>query len=286
MYTSMKAILSEAQRENYAVAAVNCLNLETVRGVVRAAEEERAPIIIQITPRSVERHPGMAYFSSLVRFIAEKASIPVALNYDHGELLEGIIAAINCGFSNIMIDGSALHFEENVRRTQIVAALAHQQGISVEAELGHVGEASNGDNYEQGLLTDVSQAKRFVEATQVDALAIAIGTAHGHYPKDTAPKLDFVRLAEIKEQVTVPLVLHGGSGLDDASLKKAVAYGINKINIYSDLSKTSTDALRDYLLQYSEADMLDTFSHMEQAVVQFAQQAIQLSGSSNRYPFF
>lgn len=218
--------------------------------------------------------------------MAEKANIPVALNYDHGEALEGIVEAINYGFSNIMIDGSALPFEENIHRTRIVSALAHQQGISVEAELGHVGEASNRDNYEQDLLTDASQAKAFVEATQVDALAVAIGTAHGHYPKDAKPKLDFVRLAQIKEQVNVPLVLHGGSGLDEESLEKAVAYGINKINIYSDLSKASTDALRDYLLQYPEADMLDTFSHMERAVVQFTQQVIQLSGSSNRYPLF
>ena len=199
MLVSMKDILQHAHKHNYAVMAVNSINMEMARAVISAAEEEHSPIIVQMGPGQIGKHAHLTEIVPLVKELAERASIPVALNLDHGGKLEDMVTAIHNGFTSLMIDASSYPYEENVKRTSVVCALAHPHGICVEAELGHVGQAADGDNSKVDLYTNVEEAKKFVEDTGCDALAVAIGTAHGDYPKGYVPELNFERLAELKK---------------------------------------------------------------------------------------
>ena len=247
MYVSMKDMLLHAHRNNYAVMAINCVNMEQVKAVIESAEEEKSAVIINISPRQMKAHGYGYIMAPLIENLAKRASVPVAFNLDHGANFEDITAAMQYGFSSVMIDSSSYEFEENVRRTQQIASLAHGMGLSCEAELGHVGQAAQADDSNVDLYTNVKQAKEFVERTNCDCLAVAIGTAHGAYPKGMIPKLDFERLKELKAELDMPLVLHGGSGAGEENIRKAVACGINKINascnkcIYRNINRESTD---------------------------------------------
>ena len=209
MYVNMKYLLDNANRDGYAVMAVNSVNMEMARAVIEAAEELHSPIIVQFGVGQMTKLAHPSEMVPMIKAMAERASVPVCLNLDHGPSLEAVVNAIHWGFSNVMLDASSLPFEENVRRSRMVADLAHAKGISVEAELGHVGQAADGDDNRNDLYTNVEQAKEFVERTGVDALAVAIGTAHGNYPKGYVPVLDFERLAELKAALKMPLVLQG-----------------------------------------------------------------------------
>ena len=236
----MHEILNKANREGYAVAAPNVFNMETIKAALEAAVEERSPIILNFAER-VEMYTDIYEFGHMAKIIADKYPIPVAVNLDHGETFETCIKAINANFTSIMIDRSTKSFEDNVRETKEMVKIAHAAGISVEAELGHVGI---GTNYEEdGLenLTDPYIAAEFVLETGVDALAVAIGTAHGLY-KGT-PKIDFTRLKQIKEKTCIPLVLHGGSFTGDKQLVKACQTGINKVNIGTELDMSAAEGL-------------------------------------------
>lgn len=227
---------------NYAVMAINCVNMEQVKAVIESAEEEKSAVIINISPRQMKAHGYGYIMAPLIENLAKRASVPVAFNLDHGANFEDITAAMQYGFSSVMIDSSSYEFEENVRRTQQIASLAHGMGLSCEAELGHVGQAAQADDSNVDLYTNVKQAKEFVERTNCDCLAVAIGTAHGAYPKGMIPKLDFERLKELKAELDMPLVLHGGSGAGEENIRKAVACGINKINVCTDLMRHATNA--------------------------------------------
>ena len=218
MYVSMTDILQDAHKNNYAVMAVNSINMEMARAVISAAEEERSPIIVNIGMGQMKKHAHANVMVPLIKKLAEEAKVPVALNHDHGQDLDFIIKCIQDGFSSVMIDASSFPFEENVHRTSTIVKLAHPHNICVEAELGHVGQAAEGDNSKADLYTDPEQAKKFVELTGVDALAVAVGTAHGSYPKGYVPKLDFERLALLKKTLDMPLVLHGGSGSGEENI--------------------------------------------------------------------
>ena len=179
--------------------SMNCINIERVRAGIEAACEERSPIIIQMGCGQISKHAHLTEIVPVVKELAERATVPVAYNLDHGSNLEDEIRAIQAGFTNVMIDASSLPYEENVQRTKTIVSLAHPMGVSVEAELGHVGQAADGDGRTDDMYTNVEQAKDFVARTGCDALAVAIGTAHGNYPKGFVPKLDFERLHELKE---------------------------------------------------------------------------------------
>ena len=209
MYVNMKYILDAANRDGYAVMAVNSVNMEMARAVIEAAEEEHSPIIVQFGCGQMKKLAHPDQMVPMIKAMAEKATVPVCLNLDHGPSFEAEVDAIQRGFSNVMIDASSLPYEENVRRTRQVVDLAHGKGISVEAELGHVGQAADGDGKTADMYTNVEQAVQFVKDTGVDALAVAIGTAHGKYPAGYVPVLDFGRLKELKEALKMPLVLHG-----------------------------------------------------------------------------
>lgn len=243
MYVTMKQILDRANEENYCVAAPNVFNFETIKAVFQAAVEENSPLIIDINQFVFTKYTNGEYLPMIIRKMAEEVSIPVALNLDHGKDFDAIVKAIRAHFSSIMIDASEFSFDENVRRTKEAVKMAKAVGISVEAEIGHVGFGKEyTDSDPSKLFTDPKEAENFIELTGVDALAIAIGTAHGEY--SGTPKIDFQRLKEIKDRCKLPLVLHGGSGTGDENLARAAKSGINKVNLFTDLRLESQKAIK------------------------------------------
>lgn len=285
MLVSMKSILDDANKNYYGVMSMNSINIEMVRGGIEAASEEHSPIIIQMGPGQIAKHAHLPEIVPVVKELAAKAPVPVALNLDHGSKLDDEIAAIQAGFTNVMIDASSLPYEENVQKTKTIVSLAHPMGVSVEAELGHVGQAADGDGITDDLYTNVEQAKDFVAQTGCDALAVAIGTAHGNYPKGFVPKLDFERLAELKEALQMPLVLHGGSGSGEENLKRAVAGGINKINVCTDAFAAAKAGMLEFLEENPNADFLALQMKAEASVKAFVKDYIHIIGSNDRYVF-
>lgn len=283
MLVSMKAILDDANRHYYGVMAMNSINIEMVRGGIMAAEEEHSPIIIQFGPGQMKNHAHKEEMIPVIKELAERVHVPVALNLDHGSDFHVITDCINAGFTNVMFDGSSLSYEENVKRSAIICALAHGVGCSVEGELGHVGQAANSDDTDTDLYTNPDQAMDFVTRTGVDALAVAIGTAHGAYPKGKIPKLDFERLQLLKETLQMPLVLHGGSGSGEENLKRAVACGINKINVATDAFAAAKKGMMEALEKDPELDYMKLCMAAEESVKQFAKAYMRVIGSSGRY---
>lgn len=285
MYVNMKYILDAANRDNYGVMAVNSVNMEMARAVIEAAEEEHSPIIVQFGVGQMKKLAHPDQMVPMIIAMAEKATVPVCLNLDHGPSFEAEVNAIQRGFSNVMIDASSLPYEENVRRTRQIVDLAHAKGISVEAELGHVGQAADGDGKTSDMYTNVEQAVEFVKATGVDALAVAIGTAHGKYPAGYVPVLDFERLAELKAALKMPLVLHGGSGSGEENLRKAVAGGINKINVCTDAFHAAEVAMKEAWEKNPDLNYMEICAVAEAAVKKFVKDYIHVIGSNDRYTF-
>lgn len=283
MLVSMKAILDDANKNYYGVMAMNSINMEMARAGIMAAEEEHSPIIIQFGPGQMKNHAHAEEMLPVIKELAKRVSVPVALNLDHGTDFYVIADCINRGFTNVMFDGSSLPYEENVSRTAIIAALAHGMGCSVEGELGHVGQAINSDDSDVDLYTDPSQALDFVQRTGVDALAVAIGTAHGAYPKGKIPKLDFERLRKLKETLKMPLVLHGGSGSGEENLKKAVSCGINKINVCTDAFEAGKKSMLMALEQTPDMDYMHLCMAAEAGIKAFVKDYMNVIGSSGRY---
>ena len=285
MLVNMKGMLDAANRDGYAVMAVNSVNMEMARAVVEAANEMRSPIILQMGRSQMARLAHPQDILPMIIPMAERADVPVCLNLDHGPDYETEINAVHYGFTNLMIDASSLPFEENVRRTRVIVDLAHAKGISVEAELGHVGQAADGDGRTADMFTNVAQAVEFVERTGVDALAVAIGTAHGKYPDGYVPKLDFERLAELKAALRMPLVLHGGSGSGAENIRRAVAGGINKINVCTDAFHAAETAMKAKWAAEPQTDYLNIMTVAEAAIKAFVKDYIAMIGSANRYTF-
>lgn len=230
MLVTLNDVLKDAQQKHYAVGLFNTVNLEMAKGVLAAAEESKSPVIIG-TAEVLLPASSLKELAPMLRDMAQRASVPVVLHFDHGLSEEKIFEAMDLGFSSIMYDCSSGSMEDNVRKVAAMVKLAHSRGISVEGELGHVG-ANEGDTADNSIYTEPGEAKAYWEATGVDALAIAIGTAHGAYK--STPKLDLERLTAIRDTVDVPLVLHGGSGLSDDDFRNTIARGIAKVNIFTD----------------------------------------------------
>ena len=259
--------------------------MEMARAAIEAANEEHSPIIIQFGVGQMSKLAHPTEMVPMIKDMAERANVPVCLNLDHGPSFEAEVDAIKMGFSNVMIDASSLPYEENVRRSRMIVDLAHAKGISVEAELGHVGQAADGDGKTSDMYTNVEQAVQFVKETGVDALAVAIGTAHGKYPEGYVPVLDFNRLAELKAALKMPLVLHGGSGSGEENIRKAVAGGINKINVCTDAFHAAEKAMKAKWEEEPNTDYLNIMMVAEKAVKEFVRDYIRLIGSNNRYTF-
>lgn len=281
----MKEMLWHACANKYAVMAINCTDMEQARAICYAAAAECAPVIIDISPRQMKAHATPEVMVPMIRAIAEPLDVPVALNLDHGGEYKDIVRCIKVGFSSVMVDASSYDFEENIRRVSQIVALAHAHGVSVEAELGHVGQAAAGDGRSADMYTNVEQAREFVERTGCDCLAVAIGTAHGAYPDDFVPHLDFDRLAELKEALKMPLVLHGGSGAGEENIRRVVELGINKINVCTDLFKHQRKAMHDKLNEQPSIDYMDIQIDGERAATEYIRAYMRMIGSSNRYQF-
>lgn len=240
-------LLAVAKKHNFAIPAFNISDWAMFQGVMEISEELNAPVIIAIHPDELG-HTGDDIMPSIIQR-CHKSSVPTIIHFDHGTTYEQCIWAIQAGFTSLMIDGSLLPFEENVAITKKVVDAAHAVGISVEGELGTIGQ---NDSYgEKGaaeiIFTDPKDAIEFIKTTGVDSLAIAIGTSHGLYPAGLTPKLEIELLKEIKRSVDVPLVLHGGSGNPDTEIAQGVEYGVNKINISSDIKVSYHGKMREVL---------------------------------------
>ncbi len=246
LYTG-KSILDVANDHNFAIPAFNISDWAMFNGVIDVSEELSAPVIIAIHPDEVS-HISTDLIAAM-RSRAHRASVPVAIHWDHGGTYEQMIVAIQAGFTSVMIDASLLPFDENVALTRKVVEAAHAVGVQVEGELGTIG--ANDSYGESGaaeiIYTNPDDAVRFVNETGVDSLAIAIGTSHGLYPAEKNPELRHDLLEQIKAAVKIPLVLHGGSSNPDAELRRAVELGVNKINISSDIKVSYHNRMREIL---------------------------------------
>lgn len=284
----MKEILENARENQYAAGAFDCTSLESVMAITEAAEEMNAPVILQFAESHEHLIPLDVIGPIMVR-MAERSKIPTAVHLDHGTSLEICKKAAELGFNAVMIDASAKEYEENCALTRKVVEFAHKNNISVEAELGHIftskAGASEGDdsNYsESEAYTDPQMARDFIEKTDVDALAIAFGTAHGIYTEK--PKLDLLRISQIKAAKDIPYVMHGGSGLLEDEYNQAVANGICKINYYTYMSLAGGKAAAEYLKNIEGKNIyFESIAKVgTEAMKQDVKKAIRLFGSASR----
>ncbi len=278
MLVNLKYVLKLAEKGNFAIPAFNVYNMESAMGVIKAAEEMKAPIIMQVYPRLMKEETGY-YLSPIILAAAEKATVPVCFHLDHGPSELETTRSLRYGATGIMLDGSTLPFEENIALTKKVVESCSYLDIQVEGELGHVGMTSDNDMDE---FTTPEDAKRFVEETGVSCLAVAVGTAHGRYKKP--PKLDIDRIKEIRKATNnTALVLHGGSGVPDEEIKKAVAAGIRKMNFATDICYAFLDTCLAELQKPERAVAIDTFMKKPiEAVKEFCITRIKLVGADRK----
>ncbi len=241
MLVTLNDILPRAQKEGYAVGLFNTTDTDMLEAAISAAEELRSPIIVGTAEVLLPQGELKLIAPSIVA-AAKRASVPVVVHYDHGLTFDRCMEALSLGFSSVMFDGSVSDEKTNLRDTREIVKIAHSLGASVEGEIGHVGEASS-DADPSAMYTTPEEAAAFSEATGVDALAVAIGTAHGAYK--SAPRLDLARLSEIRTAVPVPLVLHGGSGLSDDDFRATIARGVAKVNIFTDICLAGIAGMRE-----------------------------------------
>ncbi|MBQ9796500.1 MAG: class II fructose-bisphosphate aldolase [Clostridia bacterium] len=244
MLVNLNTVLSDAQKNGYGVGLFNTTDTDMLEAVISVAEELRAPVIIG-TAEVLLPAGELKLIAPSIIAAAKRASVPVVVHYDHGLTFERCMEALQLGFSSVMFDGSAGDYEKNVADTREIVKIAHAFGATVEGEIGHVGEANANDNAATDLYTKVEEALDYATATGVDALAVSIGTAHGAYK--SKPKLDLARLNDIRNALQIPLVLHGGSGLTDDDFRGAIANGIAKVNIFTDLCLAGNRAMQEGL---------------------------------------
>lgn len=239
---SLVPLLEDAQKNHYAVGAFSYCNAETAQASAEKGSELRAPVIYITGPWEIELL-GVKMLANIAKTVAEDVDIPICLHLDHATEIDLVRECIDAGFPSVMMDASSYDFEENIRLTKLVVEMAHAKGVSVEGELGAVGRVDcfSVEGSENNALTDPAQAVEFVERTGIDALAVAIGNAHGMYPQ--RPELDLERLQQIRNATGVPLVLHGGSGTPEDQLRKAIEIGVTKVNVASELAKAYINAI-------------------------------------------
>ena len=278
MLIGYKEIIDMAEKGNYCIPAFNVYNTESLMGVIQAAEELKAPVIIQVYPRLLNEEVG-AFLCPAIVAAAQNASVPVCFHLDHGPSEMEVMKALRLGATGIMYDGSVHSFEENVAITRHIVETCSAIGVYVEGELGHVGSV-NDDAMEE--YTDPEEAKRFVEETGVYTLAVLIGNAHGHYKK--TPCLDIDRVKAIRELTGgIPLVLHGGSGIPDDQVKAAIKAGVRKMNIGTDVCCAFAEGTKETLDDPSRSIAIDLFmKHPIRKVKELAIDKIKLVGADGR----
>ena len=304
MLVNPKAYLARARREHWALGGFNVFNLESARAVIAAGEQTAAPLLVQTSEGAV-KHAGLENLVAIVRQLASRTKAPVALHLDHGKSEELARAAVDAGYTSVMIDASRQTFEENERETRNIVEYAHRHGVHVEAELGTLGGIEDlGEQAGQSMLTDPDQAVRFAAETAVDALAVAIGTSHGAYKFKGTPRLDFDRLQDIAARIEQPIVLHGASsmpqdailfaerygaklphaqGIPPEFIRKAVTLGIAKVNTDSDLRLAALGRLRQVLSERPDLfNLYELMGEMEEAIRVATVERIQLLGSAGK----
>lgn len=280
MLVNMKEILAKAQKEQYGIGFFNAVNVEMARAVIETAEELHAPVIagtaeVLLPAMSLER------VAEYLIPMAKKASVPVAVHYDHGLTFEKCMEALKLGFTSVMYDCSTDSYEKNVRKVAEMVRICHGMGVTVEGELGHVGDNEGTGKLENpsDYYTDPAVAADFVQKTGADALAVAVGNAHGDYK--FPPKLDFHRITAIRDAAGIPLVLHGGSGLSDDDFREAVRRGVCKINIFTDLDKAGRAGIEKGL-KNGAASMMGLIPYEIEAMKEVVRNKIELFGSVNK----
>ena len=277
MLVNMIDMLAKAAAEGYGVGNFDVFNTELLKGVMEAAEEANAPVILAYGP-PFEKYSPLKYFAPAVKAWAADTDLPVVLHYDHGTSLEGCVHAVECGCNSIMIDASSKPFEENVKTVREVVDFCHPRGIPVEAELGHVGDEGEYSLENYGY-TDPVQAKEFVLRTGVDFLAVAIGNQHGVYTAE--PKINYEVLQAVREAVDVPLVLHGASGIPAEDIRRCYREGITKINIHTDMLLEAIATLKADLAA-GEKSYHTMSAHHAAAVKKVALEKMRLFGSEGK----
>jgi fructose-bisphosphate aldolase class II len=277
-----KDMLNKARKEGYAVGAFSAHNAETIQAIIWAAAEEKAPVMIQVGQKVI-KYMGMQQMADMIRSFGQDYDAEVAIHLDHGNSYEQAIQAIQLNFQSVMFDGSHHPMEKNIEISRDVVKAAHAVGISVEGELGRIGGTEDDITVrdEDAFLTDVKDAIVYTRESGVDSLAVAIGTAHGLYKGE--PKLNFDRLKEISEQISIPLVLHGGSGVPDAMIRKAIPLGIAKINVDTELRQAFTVGAQELWNQNPEEYVLaNVLGNAREQVKQRVIEKIRLFGSAGK----
>ena len=280
MLVNMKEMLAKAQKEQYGIGFFNAVNVEMARAVIETAEELHAPVIVG-TAEVLLPAMSLERVAEYLIPMAQKAGVPVAVHYDHGLTFEKCMEALKLGFSSVMYDCSTASYEENLDRVAEMVRVCHGMGVTVEGELGHVGDNEGAGKLENpsDYFTDPAVAADFVRKTGVDALAVAVGNAHGDYK--FPPKLDFSRITAIREATGIPLVLHGGSGLSDDDFREAVRRGVCKINIFTDLDKAGKAGIEKGL-KNGAASMMGLIPYEIEAMKEVVRNKIGLFGSDGR----
>lgn len=279
---SMNAFLPQAKSEGFAVGQFNINNLEFVQAIIEAGKEEQSPLIFGASEGAI-RYMGLSNVVALSKVAAGESGLPVALHLDHGSSFEMVMKCIQAGFSSVMFDGSHYPLEENIRLTKKVVEAAHAVGVSVEGELGTIGGVEDDLEVaeEDAMIADPDEAIRFWKETRVDALAIAVGTAHGMYKGE--PKIRFDVIEKVSKQIDVPIVLHGGSGVPDESIKKAIQLGVGKINVNTENQVASSAVVRRLLAE--QPDLIDPRKYLgpaREAIKEVVKEKIRLFGSANK----
>ena len=276
MLVTLNEVLKDAQAGKYGVGLFNTINMEMARGVIAAAEELKAPVIIGTAEVLLKFTPLDVLACELV-LLARNASVPVVLHFDHGLTKENIVKALKSGFTSVMYDCSTLPYEENVAEVRKMAQFARYYGATIEGELGHVGTNADPDS-ETDVYTRPEEARDYADRTQIDALAVAIGTAHGVYKEK--PVLDIGRLKEIRSVVDTPLVLHGGSGLTAEDFRSCIREGIAKVNIFTDINIAAAKASYDNYIEGKGYSL--TIPKVVEAVKKVAEEKMKLFGSEGK----
>lgn len=276
MLVNMKSYLEKAKKDGYAIPQFNINNLEWTRFILEACEEKKSPVILGVSESAIKYMGGYKLVVHIVEDLIEYLgiTIPVILHLDHGKNKESCKEAINAGFSSVMIDASLEALEENINITKNVVEYAKEYNVSVEGELGYIGST---DISQTPLLQDIL---KYTEETKADALAVALGNVHGIYKSE--PNLDFEKMKEIQQNTNIPIVLHGGSGIEDEKIKQAISLGITKLNINTDLQIAWANAVREYITTAEEYDPRKIIKSGESAIKEVVYKKIELVGSNNK----
>lgn len=278
----MTEFLPQAKREGFAVGQFNMNNLEFTQGIAAAAKEEQSPFIFGVSEGAM-RYMGIDYVVAMAKIAAKESGVPVALHLDHGSSFEVVMKCIQAGFSSVMFDGSHYPFEENIRLTKEVVKAAHAVGVSVEGELGTIGGVEDDLEVDEAdaALAKPEEAIRFWEETKVDAMAIAVGTAHGMYKGE--PNIHFDIIDAVAKKIEAPIVLHGGSGVPDEAIRRSIQRGVGKINVNTESQVACTQKIRQLL--ESNPDMIDPRKYLgpgREAIKETVKGKMRLFGSSGK----